>query len=148
MIFDTIYNIDTYKGIHPRVFKGLTILRDTDFSALADDRYYVDGEDLFFTISTYETKQTNDTPEAHIEYIDIQCLLSGTEHMGVAALADMAEEILPRPEGDARLYRGKTDKLTLSAGKFIVLFPGDAHAPGIAAGAPEKVRKVVFKVKI
>ncbi len=148
MIYDNISNIDTYKGIHPRVFKGLTILRDTDFSALADERYYVDGDDLFYTISTYETKPANDTPEAHIEYIDIQCLLSGEEYMGVAALADMAEEILPRPEGDIRFYRGKTDKLTLSAGKFIVLFPGDAHAPGIAVGTPEKVRKVVFKVKV
>ncbi len=148
MIFDTISNIDTYKGIHSRVFKGLTILRDTDFSALEDKRYDVDGDDLFFTISTYETKPANDTPEAHIEYIDIQCLISGTEHMGVAALADMAEEILPRPEGDIRFYRGKTDKLTLSVGKFVVLFPGDAHAPGIAAGTPETVRKVVFKVRV
>ena len=41
MIFDKISNIDTYKGIHPGVFKGLELLRNTDFSKLKDARYYV-----------------------------------------------------------------------------------------------------------
>ena len=72
MIFDTIAHIDAYKGIHPGVYKGLEILRDTDFSALEDKCYYVDGEDLFFFLTTYETQPVNDTPEAHIKYIDIQ----------------------------------------------------------------------------
>ena len=148
MIFDTIAHIDAYKGIHPGVYKGMEILRDTDFSALEDKRYYVDGEDLFFFLTTYETQPVNDTPEAHIKYIDIQCLISGTEHMNVGALEDMEEEVLPRPEGDIRFYRGKTDTVTLCPGKFAVLFPGDAHAPNIAVGKPEKVRKVVIKVKV
>ena len=148
MIFDSISHIDAYKGIHPGVFKGLTILRDTDFSALEDTRYYVDGEDLFFFLTSYETQFVNDTPEAHIKYIDIQCLLYGKEHMNVGALEDMTEEVLPRPEGDIRFYRGPTDTVTLCQGKFAVLFPGDAHAPNIAVDAPEKVRKVVVKVKV
>jgi YhcH/YjgK/YiaL family protein len=148
MIFDTIAHIDAYKGIHPRVFKGLELLRDTDFSALEYKRYYVDGEDLFFFLATYETQPVNDTPEAHIKYIDIQCLLSGKEHMNVGALEDMTDEVLPRPDGDIRFYHGPTDTVTLSPGKFAVLFPGDAHAPNIAVDAPEKVRKVVVKVKI
>ena len=148
MIFDSISHIDAYKGIHPGVFKGLTILRDTDFSALEDTRYYVDGEDLFFFLTSYETQLVNDTPEAHIKYIDIQCLLYGKEHMNVGVLEDMTEEVLPRPEGDIRFYRGPTDTVTLCQGKFAVLFPGDAHAPNIAVDAPEKVRKVVVKVKV
>ena len=148
MIFDKISNINAYKGIHPGVFKGLEILRETDFSKLDDTRYYVDGEELFFFLTTYETQLTNDTPEAHIKYIDIQCLLYGKEYMNVGALDDMTEEVLPRPEGDIRFYRGPTDTVTLCPGKFAVLFPGDAHAPNIAVGAPETVRKVVVKVKV
>ena len=148
MIFDSIAHIDAYKGIHPGVFKGLELLRDTDFSALEDTRYYVDGEDFFFFLTSYETQPLNDTPEAHVKYIDIQCLLYGKEHMNVGALEDMTEEVLPRPEGDIRFYRGPTDTVTLCPGKFAVLFPGDAHAPNIAVGAPEKVRKVVVKVKV
>ena len=148
MIFDKISNIDAYKGIHPGVFKGLEILRNTDFSRLEDKLYYVDGEDLFFFLTTYEPQLTNSLPEAHIKYIDIQCLLYGKEHMNVGALEDMTEEVLPRPGGDIRFYRGPTDTITLCPGKFAVLFPGDAHAPNIAVGAPETVRKVVVKVKV
>ena len=148
MIFDKISNIDAYKGIHPGVFKGLEILRDTDFSKFDDTRYYVDGEDLFFFLTTYETQLVNDTPEAHIKYIDIQCLLYGKEYMNIGALEDMTDEVLPRPEGDIRFYHGPTDTVTLCPGKFAVLFPGDAHAPNIAVGAPETVRKVVVKVKV
>ena len=148
MIFDTIEHIDTYKGIHPGVFKGLEILRDTDFSVLENKRYYVDGEKLFFFLTTYETQLVNDTPEAHIKYIDIQCLLYGKEQMNVGALEDMTNEVLPRPEGDIRFYHGPTDTVTLCPGKFAVLFPGDTHAPNIAVDKPEKVRKVVVKVKV
>ena len=148
MIFDKISNIDAYKGIHPGVFKGLEILRDTDFSKFDDTRYYVDGEYLFFFLTTYETQLVNDTPEAHIKYIDIQCLLYGKEYMNVGALEDMTDEVLPRPEGDIRFYHGPTDTVTLCPGKFAVLFPCDAHAPNIAVDAPETVRKVVVKVKV
>lgn len=148
MIFDTLDHIETYKGIHPGVFKGLTILLDTDFSVLEDTRYYVDGEDLFFFLTTYETQSVNDTPEAHVKYIDIQCLLYGKEHMNVGALEEMTDEVMPRPEGDIRFYHGPTDTVTLRPGKFAVLFPGDAHAPNIAVDKPEKVRKVVVKVKV
>jgi YhcH/YjgK/YiaL family protein len=73
MIFDTLAHINNYKGIHEGVFKGLCLLRDTDFSVLEDRRYELDGEDFFF-ITSYETQLVNDTPEAHQKYIDIQCL--------------------------------------------------------------------------
>ena len=146
MIFDTLAHIDSYKGIHEGVFKGLLLLRDTDFSVLEDKRYELDGEDYFF-ITSYETQEVNDTPEAHQKYIDIQCLISGTEKMNVGALEEMTDEVTERRGADIRFYHGPTDTVTLTTGKFAVLFPSDAHAPNIAVGAPEKVRKVVVKIK-
>ena len=50
MIFDTLDHIDTYKNIHPGLYKALTILRDTDFDALTTDRVEVDGKNLFFFV--------------------------------------------------------------------------------------------------
>lgn len=148
MILDTFKNLDSYKGIHPGVWKGLELLRDTDFSAMEDVRVEVDGANLFYFIQSYDTKPVNDTPEAHIEYIDIQCVISGKESMGVGPLETMTEEVLPRPDGDIRFYRGPVDYVTLVPGNFAVLFPGDAHSPCIAIGAPAPVRKVVVKVKV
>ena len=148
MIYDSLKHIEAYKGIHPGVYKGLELLRDTDFSQVEDGTYHVDGDDLFYFVQSYQTKPANDAPEAHIQYIDIQCVLSGVESMGVGALEDMTEEVLPRPEGDIRFYHGPLDTVTLSPGKFAVLWPGDAHAPGVAVGSPAPCRKAVVKVKV
>ena len=148
MIFDSLNHIEAYKGIHPGVYKGLCLLRDTDFSKLEDQRYEVDGDDLFFFVQSYESNPSNDTPEAHRKYIDIQCVLSGGEIMGVAPLEEMTEEVEARPDNDIWFYHGATDTVTLLPGRFAVLFPGDAHAPGVAVDAPAPVRKVVVKVKV
>jgi beta-galactosidase beta subunit len=43
---------------------------------------------------------------------------------------------------------GAGDYLTFGAGQFMILWPGDAHMPGIDAGVPGPVRKVVVKIAI
>lgn len=149
MIYDSLKHLEAYKGIHPGIYRGLELLRDTDFSTLQDERYEVDGDDLFFFIQSYESKPVNDTPEAHRKYVDIQFLISGQEKMGVGALEDMTEEVEARPQGDIWFYHGPMDEVTLSGDKFAVLFPGDAHAPCIAVdGTPVPCRKCVVKVKV
>lgn len=148
MIYDSIQHIEAYRGIHPGVYRGLEILRDTDFSKLEDKRYEVDGEDLFFFVQSYESKPANDTPEAHRKYIDIQYVISGEEKMGVGPLEEMTEEVEARPDGDIWFYHGPLDEITLANGRFAVLWPGDAHAPGIALGQPAPCRKCVIKVKV
>ncbi len=149
MIFDTLEHIESYKGIHEGVYKGLCLLRDTDFSACENKKHYeVDGEDLFYFVSNYESKPSNDTPEAHVKYIDIQCILEGAEKMNIGALEEMTDEVIERRGNDIRFYHGPTDSITLTPGKFAVLFPGDAHAPSIAVDRPIPCRKVVVKVKV
>lgn len=148
MLYDSLDHIESYQGIHPGVYRGLQLLRDTDFTRLEDQRYEVEGDRLFFFLQTYDNKPENDTPEAHRKYIDIQCLLSGREQMGIAPLEAMTQEVEARPEGDIWLYRGPVDRVTLVPGRFAVLWPGDAHAPGIAVDKPERCRKCVVKVKV
>ncbi len=116
MIYDTLAHIQAYQGIHPGVYRGLELLRDTDFSRLEDRRYEVDGEDLYFFLQSYDSKPVNDTPEAHRKYIDIQFLIQGEEKIGVAPLEDMTEEVEARPDGDIWFYHGPTDEITLKAG--------------------------------
>lgn len=148
MLYGTLKHLDSYRGIHPGVMRGLEILRDTDFSQLEDARYEVDGDNLFFSLQSYESKPANGTPEAHKKYVDIQFLVSGRERMGVAPLEDMVEVVEARPEGDIWLYHGPTDEILLTGDRFAALWPEDAHAPGIAVDGPERCRKCVVKVKI
>ena len=129
-----------------RLAKGLQLLRTTDFSAMEDGKYEVDGKSLFFMLQSYDSKTVNDRPEAHRKYIDIQYLLKGEEYIGVAPLSEMTEEVSANPDGDIWFYHGPVTNLKIGNGKFAVLFPQDAHAPGIAVETPEPIRKVVVKV--
>ena len=148
MLYGTLKHLDSYKGIHPGVMRGLEILRDTDFSKLEDKRYEVEGDDLYFFIQSYETKEVNDTPEAHRKYVDIQFLISGRERMGVGPLEEMTEEVKAKPEGDIWFYHGPLDEIRLEGDRFAVLWPEDAHAPCIAVDGPEPCRKCVVKIRV
>ena len=52
------------------------------------------------------------------------------------------------PESDCLLLDGPGDFVTMTKGKFVLLFPHDAHMPGIADGEPGAVTKVVGKIKV
>ena len=148
MIYDKIENIQTYCGISDRLSAALHALRNADFSSLEDGRHAIDGDNIYMNISTYETKPANEHPEAHKKYIDIQYLISGEELIGVSCLDEMTGEISSNPDNDVALYNGSTTPLKIGNGYFMVLFPQDAHAPGIACGTPAKVRKAVVKVLV
>ena len=90
MILDSLEHMETYRHIHPRIYQGLKLL-ESDFSAMEDGRYPVEGEDLFYMLQTYETKPDNPFPEAHKRHVDIQCVLTGAEVIGVGALEEMTE---------------------------------------------------------
>ena len=107
MLYGTLKHLESYRGIHPGVMRGLELLRDTDFTQMEDGRYEVDGDRLFYSLQSYVNKPANDTPESHRKYIDIQFLISGREWMDVAPLENMTEVAEARPEGDIWLHRGR-----------------------------------------
>lgn len=146
MIFDSLEHIETYRNMDPRIYQGLKLLK-SDFSSMKDGKYSVEGDDLFFMIQTYETKPDNLLPEAHKKYVDIQCVLSGAEVIGVGALEEM-EEVESHPEKDLALYRGPLSRIALTPGKFVVLWPQDAHAAGITFEKISSCHKCVVKVRI
>ena len=57
MIYDTLAHLESYRGVHPGVMKGLELLWDTDFSRMEDGRYEVDGDDLFFMLQSYRSEE-------------------------------------------------------------------------------------------
>ena len=146
MIFDSLAHIETYRQIHPRIYQGLKLL-ESDFSGMADGRYAVEGDDLFYMLQSYETKPDNPFPEAHRAYADIQCVLDGAEAIGVGALEELSE-VESYPQKDLTLYQGPLSRIALTPGKFVVLWPQDAHAAGIALGKPGPCHKCVVKVRI
>jgi biofilm protein TabA len=117
-----------------------------------DGRIEIDGKDVYAIVQSYVTKQEKDAPnfEAHRKYIDIQFLLSGRELMGWAPLSAVTVTD-PYDEEKDILFGTTTDEASaftsFSAGQAIVIYPSDAHAPGLAKGTPQEVKKVVVKIR-
>lgn len=148
MIYDTLANLKAYQGLQPELYRALELLTQIDFATLPDGKYEVDGEKLFYQLSTYDSREENDTPEAHRKYIDVQFLVSGQEWVGVAPLSAMEQEVEARPEGDIWFYRGPVNDLLLAGDRFMVFFPQDAHAPCVAVDHPAPCRKCLVKVMV
>ena len=149
MILDNIKNLQNYAFLPAKLLRALETIRDTDFSKLEDSRYEVEGEDIFFFIQAYPTRDENLKLEAHRKYIDIQYMICGTECMGVGQLDDMTEEVEANPEKDCWFYYGPMDMLTVKEGMFAVFFPNDIHRPGMAYNKKNvPLKKIVVKVKV
>ena len=148
MIYDTLAHASQYKGMHPGLDKALDFLCSADFSALPDGRQEIDGDRVFANIMSYTTKAENPTPENHVKYADIFYLLEGEEEVAVAPLEEMGELVQANPDGDIWLHEGTGVHLPLGSGRFLALFPGDAHAPSIGPNGPAPARKCVVKVLV
>ncbi|MBQ4267468.1 MAG: YhcH/YjgK/YiaL family protein [Clostridia bacterium] len=148
MIFDTLKNVDNYKGLG-RVYDALKFLSETDFSKIELGRYELDGDNIFYMVQSYDTNPSKTVSEAHRKYIDIQFMVEGEEIIGVADISSEKELTEAKEENDVWFYNCKTEPLTLSAGKYMVLYPNDLHCPGVATnGKALTCRKVVVKVKV
>ena len=148
MIFDTLINVDNYKGLG-RVYTALKFLSETDFSKTELGRYELDGDNIFYMVQSYDTDPSKTVSEAHRKYIDIQFMVEGEEIIGVADISSEKELTEAKKENDVWFYNCKTEPLTLSAGKYMVLYPNDLHCPGVATkGKALTCRKVVVKVKV
>ena len=128
MIADKLEKIETYTGISKALAVGLNLLKEVDFASVPDGKYFADSEGVFYMVQSYETKEQNDTPEAHRKYIDIQYIISGEEKIGFGNLGDMTE-VKANPDGDIWFYHGPMSYVTLNSGFFCIYFPQDAHVP-------------------
>ncbi len=151
MIQDTLENAARYEALSPRFAKAFRFLRCIDGNE-APGRHEIDGDKVFGLIQSYTTKPHETAlMEAHRKYIDIQFVHKGRETILWAPLAAMKDEALPyNKKTEAALWRLVPDvtELHMSAGHIAILFPCDAHAPGVEWEEPEEVFKVVIKVAI
>jgi YhcH/YjgK/YiaL family protein len=148
MIIDRLANSHLYAALHPRIKTAFDFLQNTNFSVLPAGKYEIDGLNLYAMLQQYDTKPKNQGVwEAHRSYIDLQAVLHGTEILGYANIARLTPGVYDLTKDFLPLF-GEGDFLTLQSGSFVLLFPEDAHMPGIAPGSPLPVRKIVIKIAV
>lgn len=149
MVIDTIENARLYYGMGKGLETALKYLSQTDFSGMKPGRYEVDGGGVYTLVHAYTTQSPDGAKwEAHHKYYDVQYVAQGEEMLGYANIKDMKAAGDYDSGEDCVILEGEGNMLLLKSGMFMILSPADAHCPGVMAGTPAEVKKVVVKVRL
>ena len=148
MILDTFDNKKSYLNTHPLFAKAFEYLEEYLKNPKAAGKYEICGSDLFVMIQDYETRDEG-LLEVHDKYVDIQCMINGTEKVYYASRASLVPSCAYDADKDVMFLNDSDacDELLLRSGEFMIFFPQDAHKPAMAYGDKQFVKKLVFKVK-
>lgn len=145
MIIDNLANSEKYISLHKDFKLVFDFLKNNDLSKLECGKHALRGDEVFFNLQEYETKQTQKL-EAHKKYIDIQVVAIGEEFMGYTNLENTTVSEEYNEEKDVMFLNGKVDKLLATNKNFLIFYPEDAHMPALAVNEPKHVKKAIFKI--
>jgi YhcH/YjgK/YiaL family protein len=150
MISDTLEQCRRYTSLSPRFAAAFEFLEKLP-AGQPIGRYDLDGNNCFAMVQTYTTKPLDQARfETHRQYIDIQFIQAGRETMLWSPLAALTQVTEPYVAEKDVIFYATPPQLTpinLGAGQFVIFFPTDGHAGGLAIDGQSEVRKVVIKVR-
>lgn len=148
MVKDILAQGERYHSLGAGIAAALSHAQKTDFLALPDGEYAVQGGTVRALVQRYETKPvTAGRWEAHRQHIDLQMIVVGEERIGVAPIHTMSAEPYDALT-DLLWLNGSGDLVTLRPGDFVLLWPEDAHMPGLQSQGATPVLKVVYKIAV
>ena len=130
---------------------GFEFLEKTDLATLPLRKHEIQGDAIFALTMKAPSKTTDEARfESHRDYIDIQCLLSGEEMIGVAPTGQLQGATPYDAAKDLVFYAtpGRYHELAIPPGHFAVFFPWEGHMPMCHSGGPHELHKVVIKVRV
>lgn len=148
-----IYTMDKYASIKAICPSGYDFVMKAFECGVECGKYPLEGG-AYAVVSEYTTKAVEDSKfEAHRKFIDVQLILSGKEVIGVMPTEQMRGGSCIseyNPEKDAELYRecGEYKANVLEAGDFLILYPEDAHMPGVHADGACEMKKLLLKIPV
>lgn len=149
MIFDKMSRAASYYGLNPGITKALEFLQSEEAAALKPGKYALEGEQIFVLVQEYDSRPLDaGVWEAHLRYIDVQYVTSGTELMAVSPIDRMEVSQAYDEKLDYALYSGDGSFFELSEGYFTILAPQDVHMACISVQDSLPVRKLVVKVAL
>ena len=147
MIYAKLSDAPAYRGIHPRLDRALELLTPEFLASVGTRTRQLEGDALYVTrFDVTSSQDAGRLYEYHRDYLDLFTVVAGEERVDLASPAAVG---VCDQHGD---YWGGTaeaeQSVVLRPGCFLVLFPGDAHRPGMALDKPEPVSRIVFKIRI
>lgn len=138
-------------GLHPVLAEALMLAVAARPQEKSPGRFALRGNDIFMNVMVFATQPAESKKsEQHMQYVDIQLLLSGEERIlwGRVNSARQCEAI--HLEEDYQLCSAIENEqaITLRPGNFVIFMPGEPHKPGCIATLPQEIKKVVVKVNV
>lgn len=151
MIFTSLADAARNDVTSARMAKALEFLARPDLAELAPGRHEIMGDEVFANVQELTTVRPGEKNyEAHRRYADIHYVISGTELIGVAPVAECAPVGEFSEADDFGLYTpgDREAWATLKPGDLVVTPPCDAHKPGCCPGEPAPLKKICVKVLV
>lgn len=150
MIFTSINNDNKSFGYSNVLLKVIEFLKNEDFSKKEVGEYELEGRDIYYQVIETETEENEKRfAESHKKYLDIQYVVNGREKIGFTPLLDEYKIKEFIEERDLLFYEQVKNEgyIIATEGCISIFFPEDVHRPQIAIEEPERLKKVVVKVK-
>jgi YhcH/YjgK/YiaL family protein len=148
MIFDDYKNAYLYRTINSFFEEAFNFINTNDLNRINTGDYEINKDLIFAKVRQYETKSEKKSSwESHKNHIDIQYLVSGKEYLGYSNINNMKQNHYQKDK-DNLILSGMGDFLMMEKNSFAILFPQDAHMPGVLIDKKEIVKKVIIKIKI
>ena len=153
MIFTSLVNASSNDLSAARFAKALAFLAREDLASLEPGRHDIDGDEVFANVQELVTVPAGEKNyEAHRRYADIHYVVSGTELIGVAPVAECESVGEFSEADDFGLYTpgAREAWATLLPGELVVTPPCDAHKPGCCpeGSEPAPLKKICVKVLV
>ena len=150
MIYSSIHANDDVSKYPAAIQRAIQYFTTTDVTALAPGNYPIEGDLIFAKVFDNTSKPaTENHPEYHKDYIDVQFFPNGGELMGICPKKAADYEIVGAIEEEDVWFTGDVEGeqfLRMDPGDYCILFPNDVHRPGTCDGQPQTYRKCVVKV--
>ena len=148
MIYDRVENAGSYLGISPNLDIAIRAIQDGTYLNREAGKHELAGDDVYFNVLSVSYKQEN-LWEYHKNYLDIQISLDGGEVIRCANKDEVEgwEAYITEKDAAFAPYSEKGLAFPMEKGRFMILFPQDAHMPGLGKPGKEE-HKAVFKIRL
>lgn len=140
----------TQKTLFEKISEALDYIKNLDKDSLTQGKHEVNDE-FFYNYMEYEAKEpTNTIYEAHKNYVDIQYIVEGQEHVDVSFEEYMELDTPYDSEKDIMFFKNPKTYFSriLGPGEYVIVLPHELHKPGQKVGENGNVKKIVGKVKV
>ena len=150
MIFSSSFATDCPYPYPAAIQTALEWITSHDIANMEAGTYELQGRDIYVNIQDITTKPVEEClPERHINYLDLQYIVSGVERMGYAPYTGKETVQWDMQDKDIIIYKDLEHEnfVDVTPGGYCIFCSDSIHRPCCCAGRPGSVRKAVAKIK-